>query len=237
MSVAVSLAIAGVGAAAYLVAWHTSAFAIRTIEIEGVSGPVADRVRSALRPLEGTTLVSFDGTEGRRLLATVPWVASARFDRAFPSTLRVDVTPERPIALLRRGRDTWLVAGTGRVLERVRSEALPPLPRIWLPATSEPIVGAVVSDRAGIEAVRALVPMDDVRLPASIRSVKVEQGEVSLVLDDGTLVLLGVPSELRLKLTVVARVLPLAGGAPVIDASAPDRVVAGTVHPNAQVEG
>lgn len=237
-SLAVSLAIVITSAAAYAVAWRTPAFAIRQIEIEGVSGGAERTVKIRLRPLEQTNLIAFDAADGRRLLAPVPFVASARFDREFPNTLRVVVTPERPVALLRRGRDAWVVAETGRVLRRVRGGPLPSLPRIWLSLSTEPIVGAVLSEPASAAAVRALVPMRDVRLPSRIRSVRFDRGEVSVELASGALVLLGVPSELRLKLAVVARVLPLVPEAEVIDASVPDRVVTGSAGShNPQVEG
>lgn len=237
-SAVVALAIAAAAGAVYLVAWKTPAFAIRDVEIEGVSGSIERRVRAALRPIEGTNLLSFDSADGRRLLAPVPYVDSARFDRSFPNTLRVHVTPERPVALLRRGRDAWVVAASGRVLRRVRTAPLPSMTRVWLPASSEPIVGAVLSETAGAAAVEALVPMRDVGLPGPIRSIRVDGGEVSIVLASGMQVLLGVPSELRLKLAVVARVLPLAGSAAVVDASVPGRVVVQAApYPDPQVEG
>lgn len=237
-SLVVGLTLAVVAAATYVVAWHSSAFSIRHIEVEGISGAMADRVRTTLRPLEGSSLVRFNGADGRRLVAPVPFVASVSFDREFPDTLRATVVPEQPAALLRRGRDIWVVARSGRVLKRVESGPPPALPRIWLSAASEPIVGAVISDPDSAEAVRALTPMADVRLPADIRSVHVEGGEVSVLLSTGTRVLLGTPSQLRLKLTVVARILPFAGDAEIIDASVPDRVVAGSAAiTDSQVDG
>jgi cell division protein FtsQ len=236
-SFAVGAALIILIAGGYAIARETPIFAIRSIEVEGAAPGVTGRVRSALEPLRKTNLVAFDAQEGRKLAAQIPYVASVRFDRAFPNTLRVIVTPERPVAVLRRGRDAWIVSGRARVLSKIKGEPPPSLPRIWLARSSEPLVGAVLSDEAA-DVVRALVPMSGVRLPVAIRSAKSVDGELTVVLASGVEVLLGDPYELRLKLSVVARVLPIAGDAAFIDASVPDRVVTGP-RPlvNSQVEG
>jgi cell division septal protein FtsQ len=90
---------------AYLAARETSAFGIARSDGEGASAGVSARVSTALAPLRGESLVAFDSEDADRLLAAVPWVASARYDRDFPHTLRVLVPPEMPLALLRRGHD------------------------------------------------------------------------------------------------------------------------------------
>ena len=225
-SALVAATIVAVAVGGYVLARTTPLFAIRTIDVEGASPVLAARVRTALASLHQTNLVAFDATQGQRLVATVPMVASAHFDRAFPSTLRVVVNPERPAALLRRGRDAWVVSRRGRVLSRVRETPFPDLPRVWLPPTSEPLVGAMLSEPA-VETVRALVQIASVRLPVKIRSAKVVEGELSLDLASGVRVVLGAPVELRLKMAVLARVLRVTADARVIDASVPERVVAG----------
>ena len=45
-----------------------------------------------------------------------PPCAASVVDRAFPHTLRVRVVPEVPVAVLRRGADSWLVSARGRVI-------------------------------------------------------------------------------------------------------------------------
>jgi cell division protein FtsQ len=218
----------------YLTARETAAFGIDRIVVKGASPAVSARVRTALAPLRGESLVAFDSADGDRLLATVPWVASARYDRDFPHTLRVFVTPEQPVALLRRGHDAWVIAASARVLSRVASPPLPALPRVWLSASSDPLVGTVLADPE-VAAVRALASMG--RLPSRIRSVRVEGDEVTLVTTMGTTILFGDLSRTRLKLAVLARVLPLATDARYIDVSVPERVVTGSgpMSPNPQV--
>jgi cell division protein FtsQ len=218
---------------AYLAARETSAFGIARIDVEGASAGVSARVSTALAPLRGESLVAFDSEDADRLLAAVPWVASARYDRDFPHTLRVLVTPEMPLALLRRGHDSWVVSSSARVLRRVDSPPLPPLPRIWLSPSSDPLVGAVLADPA-VGAVRALAVMEP--LPVRIRPLRVDGDEVTLTTTRGITILFGDLSRIRLKLAVLARVLPLAEAARYVDLSVPERVVAGSGPiPNPQV--
>jgi cell division protein FtsQ len=233
--VALAILLAGVGL--YVGARETSIFAISRIEVDGVPPATATRVRAALAPLSGSSLVAFNRTDGDRRLAALPIVASASYDRAFPHTLRVFVEQERAIGLLRRGRDSWVVSDSARVLRKVRTGPLPRLPRIWLPASADPLVGAVLTD-SSVTAVRALAPIAGAHLQVSVRSVRVVDGEISLVLASGTQVLLGDASRLRLKLAVVSRILPLAGDLPYLDVSVPERAVAGHAQLiNPQVEG
>jgi cell division protein FtsQ len=209
----------------YAVARGTSMFAIERVEVRGVPPGVAARVRAALEPLAGSSLLAFDATDGNRRLAAVPLVAAASYDRDFPHTLVVSVVAERPIALLRRGAAAWVVSDSGRVLRKVTARPLPDLPRIWLPATADPLVGAVVADDSAV-AVSALSTVRDVRLPIPIRSARLVDGEVSLTLSSGTDILLGSRSQLPLKAAVAARILEVAPTARTIDVSVPERVVA-----------
>ena len=62
-SVAISLVLAALAMLLYLGARETSVFAVRTIDVEGASPPVAQRVEAALRPLEGESLLKVRGDE------------------------------------------------------------------------------------------------------------------------------------------------------------------------------
>lgn len=212
----------------YAVARGTSMFAIERVEVQGVPPGVAARVRTALEPLAGSSLLAFDATDGNRRLASVPVVATVSYDRDFPHTLVVSVVAERPIALLRRGPTAWVVSDTGRVLRKVSARPLPDLPRIWLPATADPLAGAVVADDSAL-AVSALSTIRDVRLP--IRSVRLVDGEISLTLESGTHILMGSWSRLPLKAAVAARILEVTPTARTIDVSVPERVVTSETAP------
>jgi cell division septal protein FtsQ len=160
-------------------------------------------------------------------------VAAASYDRDFPHTLVVTVVAERPIALLRRGPTTWVVSDTGKVLRKVATRPLPDLPRIWLPATADPLVGAAVSDEPAL-AIHALSTMRDGLPDLPVRSVRLVDGEVSMTVRSGAVILFGGPSELPLKVAVAARVLELSPTAQTIDVSVPERAVASESRPPEQ---
>jgi cell division protein FtsQ len=212
----------------YVGARETSVFAIERIEVRGTQSGVAARVRTALEPLTGSSLVAFDETAGNRRLATVPMVAQATYDRDFPHTLRVTVTAERPIALLRRGPSAWVVSANARVIRNAAQRPLrTDLPRIWLPASADPVVGATVGDDVA-RVIQALVAINEVRLPVPIRSVRLVEGELSITLRSGVDALLGDLSRLPLKAAVIAEILTLSTDMRSIDVSVPERAVTST---------
>ena len=91
-------------------------------------------------------------------LADVAEVASATYNRDFPHTLVVSVRSERPVALLRRGGEAWLVSDGARVLSQVVQRPFPALPRVWISPTADPLDGAVLDGDAAL-AVRTIPPM------------------------------------------------------------------------------
>src|SRR5919108_3933748 len=140
-SLAVGFAIVLGAAGLYALARATPIFALRRIEVEGVPPAIAARVRAALEPLDGTSLLALKGAEVERRLAALTVVASATYDRDFPHTLRVVVRPEHPVAVVRHGADGWIVAASGRVIAATDPHAARSLPRIWI-ASDAPHVGA-----------------------------------------------------------------------------------------------
>jgi hypothetical protein len=61
------------------------------------------------------------GARIQRRLDRLPHVHLLAYDREFPNRLRVRVSVERPVAVLRRGSDRWLVSAEGRVLRRLQA--------------------------------------------------------------------------------------------------------------------
>jgi len=211
-------------------------FALNRIEVEGAPPAVAARVRAALEPLDGTSLLALNSAEVDQRLAALTVVASARYDRDFPHTLRVVVKPEHPVALLRHGADAWVVAASGRVITAAEPRAISGLPRVWL-ASDRPRVGSVLTDPFGLRAVRALALARKARLEGRIRTVRADSNELTFLLGSGLELRLGDLHAVRLKLAVASRILPdlLAhGGYAYLDVSVPARPVAG---PNSQPGG
>ncbi len=221
---------------AYAVARESSIFAIQTIEVHGAPPAVAATVRQAAAGALGKSLVSFDGDAVVARVEAVPAVANATYDRAFPHTLRIAVRPERPIAVLRAGTRAWVVATSGRVLERVQLGTHRDLPRIWVPATTEVTPGAILDEQSGRDAARVLAPLHDRRLPRRVSAVIFTGGELTFALAGGIELRFGEPKALRLKLAIARQILPrLEPAATYLDVSVPTRPVSGSNDP--QVSG
>jgi hypothetical protein len=86
-------------------------------------------------------------------------------------------------------------------------------------------------------AVAAVAPLAAARFPARVAAVAFTDDELTLRLRSGLLVQLGEPADVRLKLAVAGRVLPLLDDdAAYLDVSVPERPVSGETL-DSQVEG
>jgi cell division protein FtsQ len=230
-SLAIGFGLIAAAAGAYVIARETSIFALQRIEVEGAPPALASRIRTALEPLEGGSLVAFSSSTANRRLAELPQIARVSYDRDFPHTLKVTVTVEQPVAVLRKAAEAWLVSASGRVLQSLQPGTYPPLPRIWLAAETDVTVGAPVETG---DAVAVAAALRGSRFPAHVLSVQDDgNGQVVLQLTGGTQVRLGDLSNLAVKLAVAAAIIPKSAGASYIDVSVPTRAVAG--YPNSQV--
>jgi cell division protein FtsQ len=215
----------------YLGARETSVFAVRTIDVEGASPPVAQRVEAALRPLEGESLLKVRGDEVSRLATALPAIASVTYDRAFPNTLRVRVETEQPLAVVRRGVEAWLVSRRGRVIERIAQGTHRTLPRIWLHQSVPLSLGGTLAAGAGAEEAAMLDALRGAGLARRVGSVHDDQsGQWVYVLRGGLEVRVGTRSELALKLAIARRILDTTSVTGYLDVSVPERPVAGQAH-------
>ena len=216
----------------YLLARETPMFALDRVEVEGAPAPVAAHVQRALSPLEGTSLLTLDAAKVDRLLAALPDVAAAGYDRDFPHTLRLVVRPEHPLAVARRGRRAWIVAASARVIAAVPLGSHASLPRIWLAHSNDPEVGAAITDRFGLRAVRALALARKAHLGTRIRMARARERDLTFLLGSNLELRLGDLRAIPLKLAIASRVLPVLrahGGYGYLDVSVPERPVAGAV--------
>lgn len=225
----------------YVGARETSVFDVRSIDVQTEPLGHGRLVERALAPIEGTSLLKVDEATITRRLQALPHVHLLGYDRSFPDGLRVHVSVERPVAVLRRGDQNWLVSGEGRVLRKLEVRLRRPLPVVWIPPSFDPDIGVVVRLDEPSQAVASLATLRSA-FPAFYRRIwyvaPAEHG-LRLVLRDRFEIRLGDATELTLKLEVARRVLAairdLGSPATYVDVSVPERPVAGTTL-NSQVD-
>jgi cell division protein FtsQ len=225
----------------YVGARETPLFAVDEIEVTGAPPSVQAAVRATAEAIVGESLVALDGDDLMRRLEALPTIVSARYDRAFPHTLRITIEPERPLAVAVRRGSAWLVSERGRVMRRVLPSTPAHVPRMRAGVGERLALGALVGDShllAGLRVLRQL-PSD---FPARVRAARPQGGTVTLVLAGGIEVRLGEPVDVPLKLAASARVLSALSDSErsalaYIDVSLPERPVAGRLTLNSKVEG
>jgi cell division septal protein FtsQ len=231
-SLAIGCALVLVAAGLYGLARETSMFAVDTIRVEGTSPGLAAEVRRAVHRWEGHSLVSVDASSVTQRVAGLPAVRAAVVDRAFPHTLRIRVIPEVPVAVLRRGPDSFLVSARGRVIAPVARGGHATLPRIWLPPNTEIELGALLGGPDGGLAARSLAAFVGSGFSGRVSFVRALDGQITLGLRGGLELQLGAPVDLRLKIAIAhsivpALALPSQGGPDFLDIAVPERPVAG----------
>lgn len=223
--------VVGVLALGYLAARSTSVFALQSIGVSGGGPAVEADVRTALRPLDGESLVTVDADSVERRLSGLPSVRAARVDRAFPHGLRIVVVPERPVAVLRSGRAAWVVSERGRVIRAVESKSNRRLPRIWLRAGAAFEPGATLAIPTASKALTVVASLP-ARFPVQVRTARATDDGLVLALSIGMEVRLGSADDLGAKLASAAAVLRGLSGSEraeldYLDVSLPERPVGG----------
>jgi cell division protein FtsQ len=224
----VGFAIVALAVGGYVAARETSLFALDRIEVTGARPSVVARVEAALAPIQGTSLVSLDAAAIEQRLEGQPDVRLVSYDRAFPHTAKIVVSAERPVAVLRKGAESWLVTDRGRVLEQLDDASGWSLPRIWIADAAVPGNGEVLDAEEGLAPALLLgrVLAADQSFFQRVKDARAIEGELVLVLGTGTEVRLGGGDELPLKLAVAGRVLGQVEGSPAyVDVSVPERAV------------
>jgi len=236
-SVVLGVALLVVAGIAYLAATTSSLFAVRSVAVSGGNAALAADVREALQPVVGESLVGLDLDGLQARVEALPTVAAVSIDRAFPHELAVAVVPERPVAVLRRGAESWLASARGRVMGTLPKGARLGLPRVWLGRGGALAAGDMLAGDPAA-AVRAVAPLSGSSLALGVRSVRATHSELTLVLRSGLEVRLGDGTQLPLKLAVTAAVVPKLGAdTAYLDVAVPERPVAGIdSNPQASIE-
>lgn len=212
----------------YFAARETSMFAVQRIEVTGARPSVLQRVDAALAPLDGTSLLGLNTADIDARLSPLRDVSLVSYDRAFPHTAKIVVSAERPVAVLRRGSQAWIVTERGRVLEPLTDPRESSLPRIWAADAPVPGAGALLTADEALQPARLLggVLSANPDLFARVRDARFADGDLSLTLESGTEIRLGDADDLALQLAVAERVLAATGpGMHYVDVSVPERAV------------
>jgi hypothetical protein len=183
----------------------------------------------------GKSLLAVGGDDVELRVLGLPEVARVSYDRVYPHTLRVTVVPELPTVVVRRGAESWLVSGRGRVLRKIPRGSASRLPRVWVPRDSELARGATADAAAGGEAAQAIAVLRSAGFRIPVRTVLTEGAGLTLLLRNGVELRFGEPTDLRLKLAVARRALPFVGPGSYLDVSVPQRPVSGPTL-NSKVE-
>src|SRR5215210_309480 len=231
-SLLLGVAIILVALGLYGLARETPMFALQRIEVEGAPPGLVSEVHTALRSYRGDSLVVVDGASVEHRVDGLPAIRASVVDRAFPHTLRVLVFPEVPVAVLRRGADSWLVSARGRVIGAIELGGHRLLPRIWLPPGTDIELGALLADEPGGLAARSLAVFVGSNFPEQVSFVRALDGQITLGLRGGLEVRLGAPLDLGLKIAIAHHLLPTFalpghGGPDYLDLAVPERPVAG----------
>ena len=230
------LIVVGAGIALF-VARETPVFSVKTIQVAGAPAGVSAQVKRSLRATAGASLLKFDVDAAQQTVQALPTVASVRFDRAFPHTLRVIVVPERAVAVVRQGASSYLVAESGRVMATAERRDRPALARIWIKKDVRLQVGARTEGDL-LVAVAAVAPLVGSEFPGRVSSVMAAPTSLTLRLRSGLEMRLGDPVDVALKLAVAARVIPLlTTDTTYLDVAVPERPVSGTLNSQVEPEG
>jgi cell division protein FtsQ len=213
---------------AYWGARTTSVFAVNEVDVHGAPASVEREVRLVAGRTLGRSLLTVDARAIEDAVRALPSVAGASVDRAFPHTLVIRVAPERPVAVARRGDSAWLVTGSGEVVREIATGTERGYPRLWLPKGVSVRLGGTLPAEY-VPSTRALAAAQDVSLIRRMKGVRSAAGQLTLVLRRGPEIRLGRATDVALKISIAARVLPLLEEETLyLDVSVPERPVSST---------
>jgi cell division protein FtsQ len=203
--------------------WGSPLLTVRAVRVDGVTMLSADQVRETAGIAEGTPLLRVDVTAARQRVAQLPQVDSVEVSRGWPSTVVVTVVERKPVAVVGPPGNRSLVDAHGVLFDTITGDA---------PAGVVPldVADPGPDDAPTMAALGALVS-----LPRTVRkqvdaASATSAENVSLTLEDGTVVRWGSADDTRAKAAALTAVLAQIEAdaldpAGTIDVSTPDAVV------------
>ncbi len=216
--------LAAVVALLIVVALFTPLAHPRDLQVEGVSGSSADRIRAAIEETasgQSTFLVSEQ--ELMEAVQDFPEVASVQAEAHPPFRLDLTVVMRPPVARLQVGGHSFVVAGDGTILERAGSASVP---RVDASISGVHMKGDRVIGGRGALTVLAAAPEE---LLSFARTIRAGQSGLEVVLTRGPRLIFGNGTAAADKWAAAAAVIAdgAAARATYIDLRVPSRPAVG----------
>lgn len=90
------------GAIAIWLLYFSSAFAVKHVVVDGVSGGSIALVENAADAPMNSPLIDANLAQIRKRVEALAWVESATVARSWPQTVKIDVVPRTPVAMVKR---------------------------------------------------------------------------------------------------------------------------------------
>ena len=204
---------------------HSSLVAVRHIHIEGVHGPEAIEIRTALDVAAGRmTTMDFNVTALRAAVARYPIVGAVSATTSFPHTVSISVSERPPVAVLQGAGGRTAVAADGTVLgPTLLSSSLP-----VVNASVEPAQGTRLREATPLAALTVLGAAPGTLARFVTRVYEGPEG-LTVAMRNGLLVYFGDATRPHAKWLSLARVLvsSTSAGAWYVDVRLPERPAAG----------
>jgi cell division protein FtsQ len=199
--------------------------AVERVEVTGLTGRDADRVRTALDgAARGMTTLHVDQEALENAAAVFPVVQAIEVEADFPSGLKINVIEHRPVALLVSGERRIPVAADGTVLAGLPTEGSLPVIETEAAIPARQLEPGVALDAARVAGGAPAV------LVGRLAQVERESDRGLVVgIEDGPDLIFGGTDRLAAKWAAAVRVLadPDAAGAEYVDVRLPERPAAG----------
>ncbi|GGS86110.1 cell division protein FtsQ/DivIB [Nonomuraea spiralis] len=171
-----------VGSAAWLV-FFSPVLGVRSIEIVGNLTVPSERIEQQAGVADLHPLATVDLADVETRVLGIRQLATAKVDRVWPGTLRIEVVEREPVAVIPAGGRFAVVDKQGVVIEvKDTSPFMLPLLKVDRPAAGDP------ATMAALQVVQALPPV----VAGKVRLVRAASAEgVTLELSDGRTVLWG----------------------------------------------
>ncbi|MBW3588970.1 MAG: FtsQ-type POTRA domain-containing protein [Actinobacteria bacterium] len=177
------------------VLWRSSLLELRRVEVAGNSELSKEEVVAETGLRRGVHLLSVDtGTVAGRVRSN-PWIDDVRVERILPSTIRISVNERTPVALITAITGTYLIDGSGVVLEQGQRDLL-----LIEDVTPEVVEPGTTLDLPQLRHVFEILPELDPSLSARLKSVSARSVDrITFVLDTDTRILFGAAEEIEEK--------------------------------------